>query len=477
MNHIDQKILELYVLKDETVLGQREMIEHHLAECAGCRELYARMQDVYAGFFDTMKNEQQQSPALPLRAKKSLTILSPSPLQEIRANYEIERAPIQRAVLFAKRHPIVSSTISLFVLGFFTLLGLQVFIATEEIDDNPSYYRYSPDNKLEVYNKENKMLWALPGGLGLEGAKESENLQKIFYTQIVDINGDGVNEVISSLALGNENTYGNLKVYNHLGKMIKQFSFSDQQIHFQNLNYNHTFGINGFITFRSSLNEFNLAVIAGNGRSPNFIALLDSNLNILGKYWHFGNIEGITLANNKQTGHHNLILTGINDVDDMNFNEFSILIVLDPEKIVDNNESSATKGFGLNTSQSEVYYIRFPRTDIERTLKVRTGAYLRENMSESNLYVQIADNIYSYNPSPIRFEYIFSFDNMKVTEVKFNSPTELTHKKLKEEGKIHSAFDKQYLEDLRNGVDYWDGEKWSKKIVKVNQTWSLLQKN
>ncbi len=273
-----------------------------------------------------------------------------------------------------------------------------------------------------------------------------------------------MNEVISSLPLGNEKTNNILKVYDNSGKIIKRFSFSDKNIYFQNINYDNTFSIVGFTTFRTSLNEFNLLLIAGNGRSPNFIARLDSNLNIVGKYWHYGNISGMTINNNQKIGKNILVLTGTNDVKDMDFNAFPVVMVLDPEKIAGNNEASATKGFGLNNSQSELYYIRFPRTDMEMALKINVGAFLRDNIIESKLDVMINGNDLG---NSIGFDYIFSPDEMRILEVKFNSPTETTHKKLKTEGKIHSTFDEKYLENLKNGVEYWDGERWMKEVVQV----------
>ena len=469
MNHIDQKILELYVLKDESVTAQRDAIEAHLKECAGCRELYARMEDLYAGFLDSMDSERNQDTQklhLVKSKKSSLVQATPSPLQEVRANYEIERAPIRRIVLFAKRHPVVSSTMSLFVIGFFALLGLQVFKTTEKIDENPSYYIYSPDNKLEVYNKENNLLWSLPSN-GLEQYKLPEFNKENSFSQIVDVDGDGVNEIISVLPLGSEGTRNNtIKIINNKGKIINRFSFADSVFYYKENAYRNIFFPSSFVPFQTKLHELNFIVLADCGRSPNKVVRMDGNLNILGTYWNYGKLTGCRIMQDGITGKNILAVAGNNDVNDMDSGREPVLIILDPEKLVGNSESSATQGFGVKISNAELYYLRFPKTDMEIALNSRTASSIFGAHVKSEIEVNVKTEM-------IGFNYTFSLNNLEVLSVKFNAPTETTHNKLKFEGMIHSTFNQHYLENLKSNVEYWDGEKWNKRVTKVNHSSAL----
>ncbi|MDP1675501.1 MAG: hypothetical protein Q8L88_01455 [Bacteroidota bacterium] len=468
MKHIDQKILELYVLRDENALQQHEMIEQHLAECAGCRELYARMQDLYAGFFDTIEksNEQKSDSLLPMKAKKSLTILnSPSPLQEIRSNYEVERAPIRRVVLFAKRHPIVSLTMSLFMLGFFWLLGLQVFRVLEPVNDNPNYHRYTRDDKLEIYNSQNHLLWSIPGK-NLAGLISDEQLGRGNQIVFEDIDGDGTNEVITTLILGSEkSTSKTIKVFNNKGKVVKSIEFKDKNFKFRNLSYDRTFTADNIFAYRDIKNQLRIVTIANNGRSPTFLVKLDSNFNIIGQYWHFGHLEHkLILLNNKKV----ILLTGKNDVYDVSMGDYAVMAILDPEKLIGVEESAVSQGFGFKKSESEMYYIKFPESDIVKFTNLISSAKQVVYEDSSVIYIDVYSGKKEDRVTYSGFNYVFNKRDMSVKMVKFNTGTERTHKQLKEEGKIHSMFNQQYLNNLKNNVQYWDGEKWVNDVVLMN---------
>ncbi|MEW5799211.1 MAG: hypothetical protein AB1728_09415, partial [Bacteroidota bacterium] len=375
MQHIDQKVLELYVLNDNAVVQQREAIEQHLDECAGCRELVARMEDMYAGFFETMENEPlQTSSQLPVRQKKSLTTTSPSPLQEIRANYEIERAPIRRVMLFARRHPVVSSTMSLFVLGFFALLSWQVFNGIESFDENPSYYFLNDANaKFEVYNKTNQMLWSMP----LSNIKEVQKFENDFKMKkaiISDINGDGINEIITNLQF-NANLNGPRKilVFDNKGTIIKSFAFQNKNIQFKNIFYNMEFYAGTILKIETFNNELAIITDGSAGRSPCFVARLDSHLNVVGRYWHFGSLMPF-ISDIDNNGNNEIVALGKNDVEDNIMRDYPVMVVLDPKKLITDQEASAARGYGLKQSESEVYYIRFPESDMEKATQTKLMA-------------------------------------------------------------------------------------------------------
>jgi hypothetical protein len=55
MIHIDEHILELYVLNADEAAPRREEIEAHLRECDGCRDLADRMSVFHANFAEELK--------------------------------------------------------------------------------------------------------------------------------------------------------------------------------------------------------------------------------------------------------------------------------------------------------------------------------------------------------------------------------------------------------------------------------------
>lgn len=464
MQHIDQKILELYVLNDETTVQQRETIEAHLAECAGCRELAARMEDMYSGFFATLEEEKKDnsSASVPARIKKSLIQQTASPLQEIRANYEIERSPIRRVAYFAKQHPIVSSTMSLFVVGFFALLGLQLFSATENVDDNPSYYRYSPDNKLEVYNKNNELLWSAPSD-ELEETRKQEHQHISKRTLITDINNDGKNEILTTLVFSGEgNKSPTLKVYSSAGNALTEYSIPDTSLNFRNIHYDVNFSFSFISTFKTSAEQENILATVGCGRSPIFLARFDKQLNLIGTYWHFGTISPIQIDLNND-GVKEIILGGRNDIDDDKNRDFAFLTLLNPENIVGNVEASDTRGFGLPTSKAEIATIRFPISSIEKIEMFRalprTIAFENEELFSLQLNVSSDDNAIEF----FGFTYSFKKSDLSVIDIKYNTATARVFDNLKKQGKIKGTFDKAYLDNLKKGVEYWDGDRWVKK--------------
>jgi len=477
MNHIDQKTLELYALGDENTLLQREHIESHLAECAGCRELYERTQDLYAGFFDSMESIKQEPSdiSLPIKTRRSIAVQHlTSPLQEIRSNYEIDHSPVRSVVSFVRKHPVVSSTISFFVLGFFGLLGLQVLKITENVDDNPSYYSYNSNNNLEVYNKENKLLWSLQSD-ELSNTKTVEKTQKINFTKIIDIDGDGSNEIVTTLDLESFHKGTQLiNIFDKSGALLKSVTFQNNNIIFRKSQYFDNIHWGNFFSQKMTNGEINFFVLASTGRSPSLIVRMDSQFNIIGQYWHFGNFQLLRQSDIFNNGKMEIVLLGKNDVNDMKMKDFPIMIILDPEKLFGIEESSVTSGFGYSQTNSELYYIRFPETDMEKSLKVKTYANNITNDNAAILQINVSGSNHEPNSNFIGFDYIFNKKDMSVIDVKFVSETERTHKKLKNEGRIKSTFNQEYLKNLKTRVEYWNGNQWVKLPVKISPPKNIL---
>jgi hypothetical protein len=159
-------------------------------------------------------------------------------------------------------------------------------------------------------------------------------------------------------------------------------------------------------------------------------------------------------------------LGGQNNLNEDNSLSFANLIAIDPEKINGKTESSCTPGFGLETSKAEQYYIKFPLTDLSYIWK-SIGCLQRMSTSQFNnnpsydLWV-----MGSYDGDNPAFEYIMS-NKMKVVDVKYSSNTLRLRQQLIDGGKIKGTFDDAYLNNLKNGVRYWDGKSWQKEPTMV----------
>jgi hypothetical protein len=108
MDHIDEHILELYVLRSPDMEGRRGELEGHLLKCDVCRELAEEMATQYAAAARDLADLEKE-PAV------TTTSLVPSPGKLIPFNeiFEAEMAhqetPINRFVRFARRRPAVAA--------------------------------------------------------------------------------------------------------------------------------------------------------------------------------------------------------------------------------------------------------------------------------------------------------------------------------------------------------------------------------
>ncbi|MDI6803588.1 MAG: hypothetical protein QME58_07050 [Bacteroidota bacterium] len=163
---------------------------------------------------------------------------------------------------------------------------------------------------------------------------------------------------------------------------------------------------------------------------------------------------------------------GQNDVGEPDSLSYAVMCVLDPSKIVGKTEASESRGFGQPLSPAETYVIRFPLSDMN--IIWNTHAYVGgikateiNNVKTNTLWVRGTYGAGGIgtggNPT---FEYIFD-DNLKIIEVKYDSETLRLRQDFVSQGKLHGTFDQTYLENLKNGVRYWNGKEWQKEPTMV----------
>jgi hypothetical protein len=188
----------------------------------------------------------------------------------------------------------------------------------------------------------------------------------------------------------------------------------------------------------------------------------------MGKYWHFGHINGLDTVDVDNDGKVEIVFWGINDTEDTTHQEFGVIVVLDPSKIVGDRRSTTAPGFAFEESGAEIFYIKIPRSDIDEIRHVNSGINGMERGPDNSLTFSMGTDF--------RFHYSFS-TTMGVIDVKSNNSTDGYYASLAEQGKVRGRIDDKYLDNLRNGVRYWDGKEWRKEVVRVKHENQLTMTN
>jgi len=159
MPHLDEKTLELYVLGAKEVAERRTEIERHLKACAGCSALLKEISDYYS---DVKALQPEQVEA----STKALTvrdwIVHARAFGDRAPARPVERSLPLRAVIFAVRHPVVTS------MSFLALLAAALLLSYTKkgpTDLNPAYAR-AKDECLIAYNRDGQELWRKHFGFG-----------------------------------------------------------------------------------------------------------------------------------------------------------------------------------------------------------------------------------------------------------------------------------------------------------------------
>ena len=296
MRHLDEHTLELYLLGSPDLQLSRGEIERHLSKCKGCRDLY----DEILLFYRRTENIYERSATEPLAQDEVL-------VPQTRHHHLDRRLPVtlashppartlQRVFSFARLHPIASGaaslTLALAVFGAITLTTGHLK------DSNPAYYHLNPaQGKVEIFNKENEELWAIPAKRAEEAAR-GEIINRYEAVKVVDLDMDGKNEVVTTLSgVGSDPAdVVSLCIFTSEGHVKKRNTFG-RTVWFRGREYIDThLGIGIVIGESVSNGQKEILCRAFTGRSPSAILRYDGNGELLGEYWHYGHITCFTMV-------------------------------------------------------------------------------------------------------------------------------------------------------------------------------------
>ncbi len=473
VNHIDEHTLELYALKADEIAGRVDEIEEHLRECHGCRALVEEI----VQYYDELKLEMQKLPKTELSTEQAIVRrqihLKPYYEQFAPPVHYRPNTPLAKMFYFVRRHPVavsISSFAIVGLLGWFLNDAIRLFLSDKVIKDtNPTYtYLNSATEKLEVYNKNHDLLWSIPTPEATGPSTDEKNKKT---TVVTDLDGDGKNEVVTVLnsLAGNIEKRSVLRIFSSDKQQVREISFG-RAIKFRDRQYQSEF-MSGYLVVEDFQQNGSKEIIVSvtNLRSPSFISRLDKNGNVIGEYWHFGHIDVLYTVDLNGDGKKEVVLGPVNDLNDTTHKEFPVVIVLDPEKIVGQTESSCTSGFGLPKSEAEIFYIGMPRTNMDDVLPGSgSNIFTLYYTNDQILTVQTVNGCYKEFP-PFAFDFIFSRD-MKIARVKSMNNTDAVYTSLVQKGKLTGKIDQAYLNNIKNGVCYWDGKEWRKEWAMVKHS-------
>lgn len=461
MSHYTEHILELYVQNSAEVLERRTEIEHHLAECYSCRELVQEMRDFYIQTEDAKKLLAGQSDE-----STSLVMEAHIEKRHISSVYIPNSLPV-RLIRFIRQQPVKSSlfTMGIFLLGIYSINTIQ-----KNNGSNPWYCEYNvSNNSIEVYDKNDTKLWEKRLKGDAAAMKNKETVNAFHQLLVADIDHDGNNEVIILPALAVDQLVApNLKIFDHNGDLRIKNLLPFQKIRYKTKKYETEFNPTSVIYGGNK--QKNLFVGFQNGRSPSIIVRYDEKGNIIGTFWHYGQLTNMMFFDVNHDGTNELVLNGINDTEDETARSYAVTVIVDPDKIVGDCESSATKGFGFSSSDAETYYIRYPNPEIILLSSI--------NLFAKNELYREGDKIFRVlteamvKTTEVAIEYYFD-STVAVTDAKFAGQTLIHHNQLYKEGKLKQPINDEYIKSLKDGVLYWNGSNWVDKAVRIGGQISL----
>lgn len=461
MKHHSEHILDLYVRHSDQISDERNEIEKHLSHCAGCRAVADDLREFYLLAENSRKqiaSHTEPDDALIVQPQYTRS----RPLKKV----QIPNSISVRLWSFVRRRPVTSS---MFMLGFVALCFISINTIQKKFEANPWYYDYSvSNNSVEVFDKNDVKLWEKRVDGVVVSLKDLEKAYSFYRTLIADIDNNGRNEVIilSSLTADSTTSF-KPKVFDGRGSLVNTYTIPFQKIQFKSKQYETEFMASS-VVFGGNKQK-NVFVVYENGRSPVIIVRYDEHGNILGTYWHYGQIISMIFFDVDLDGNDELILSGINDTEDETKRSFATTIIIDPDRMIQNREGSATKGFGYPSSDAELYYIRFPNPEI---MQLTTTNLMATNSNKNvDKYLRVLNRSYSEQLS-VAVEYFFD-STLTVNEVKFDSQTLNYHKQLYKEGKLTQPINDDYIKSLKEAVQYWNGAHWVNKPTRIGANISL----
>ncbi len=469
MKHPEEHTLELYVLNAAAVAPRRAEIEEHVKSCAGCKSLVGEMSAYYSEL-----DQELQKPKAPVSttverqlAKRNSDLaiwedrLATSPTTGW-------TAPVKTIRYYIRRYPMATAGTT---FAFAALAGIGSLMGYREVtkDLDPAYAELNKlSGHLEVYNRGNDLLWKRIVR-GIDTTLDMQNISGNPRYAVFDIDADGRKEVLTTLEMTGEPVMPKLGLHIIDGSGNNRELLFSRTISFRGTPYEIPITLEAgslFVIDSTDPAHPEILVTVKNDRSPNAIVRMNAQGDVIGEYWHHGQVRSLYLHDLDGDGRRELLFCGTNDVDDNIGPAIPVIGVLDPQKLVGRRESRLARGYGYGESDAELYYVAFPLTEVNTYTHSAAGVdrirlehdriliHWTSREGESNMYA--LEFVLSLSLEPLR--------TLSTTQTKELFDREYAAKH------ISTRLDDAYLEALRSQIRFWDGEGWSAKAVRVSHT-------
>jgi|GEM_PF-5553624 len=446
-------------------------IEEYIANNALAREFVQKTKSMRNELAERMQHAPLDSDiefAKKLLSKKQLflppTDIAKRDSQEIFAQYyEIveNRTLPQRFIWYVRNYPIRTAS---FIATLAATVVLLSNLTKPNVDGNPSYAEVK-DNVLTVYNAQGQILFTKPA-VGTPNYNQSSDYlhEHIRPFLIADIDGDGINELLTNLYNRKvEETTNSLICYSNKGIELWRYSMKFSLAHLDDIVRHAT---------QNLIIDFNVIPATANSKPRLFVTVNDPtfmpsciveidpfNRRELHAYWHPGAVNKIFPYDINNDGKMELLIAGINNVEEAVF-----LAGINPDKM---NGASATAPPKFETGKrvQEIFYCLLPPTQLHKklssynfnSLKILRPLTYGDAMVEIET-TEIERDVYKNTTGGIK--YIFD-KKARIVGIGASSNFEAAYKDYVAANNLDwEPLGEGMFEKLRKNVRYWDGEKF-----------------
>jgi hypothetical protein len=314
------------------------------------------------------------------------------------------------------------------------------------------------DNTLFILDADKNELWPYKSGNHLLRSESQYrkrfikgNLQMLEFDlpwlKIVDLDGDGKEEVLYCV-VNESKTDSEFVVFNSDGS--KRFIYNDwKAVTSGDEEFSPDFKIFGVEScdFDNDGKMEILLISLQTDHYPCQVTVFNHKGRLLGEYWHSGFLTSCRFADINNDGIKEVILGGTN-----NEVKAACLVVFNPFNLngcsPQQTENYRLRGFPRGT---ELYYIRFPRTDVDKVLNTVETVDRLKILKNNRIQVRMQNSLLFYE---LDFQ-------LKCLPIRSTNSFIQQHNQKVREGVISSTLDEQYLNRIRENILYYDGVTWS----------------
>jgi hypothetical protein len=285
---------------------------------------------------------------------------------------------------------------------------------------------------------------------GFQAKKNSLTIRSRVLPLLIirDINNDTRPEVLFAVLTQDELHGGVLYCFDSRGGRLWEFR-AGREMTFGSKVYSSEYLINGIETRDFDGDGKHEIMVIGFQRPdwPTQFVLLAAGGKLLGEYWHSGQLNDYDFADLDKDGVQEIILAGLN-------NEYGkgCLLAFSPDRIQGGSPQQKKEFICRDLRPgSELYYVLFPRTDVDLALGPVEAVGRLSVVSGERLQIEMLQSGIFY----------FLDYRLAVADHTISHTFRQLHEVALEGRRITSTLDDKYGQDLLKGFLYFDGRDWT----------------